>query len=226
MYMILIIVVLIVLLVYYTNYAPLKNTEDIKAAKIVNTIQWHKEKLEPSGVSYGRGGSRVYWRVKKVPTHKEVVFEVTYTNGKVRKISTTEGSKRYDQIMHCLERTRPVQKPTVSKSITTNTIPNEVSVAPLEIKKNQLTAGVYVIGKDIPEGRYDLVLIWGRGSITKYVDKTTALGASNYFQWIGNEHSYEQQRCVGIVCKGGEYMRIDGNVIVEIKKSKEIEIDL
>lgn len=221
-------VLAICLLVFYIVNPILENTpvKNIETAKIVDTTQWSKEKLEPSGVSYGSGGGRAYWRVKRVPTHKEVVFEVTFTDGQVKRISTNEGSKRYESIIPYVDRPRSTTKSTTSKSSTVNETPREASVSPIEIKKNQLTAGVYIIGKDISSGRYDLIWVWGDGSVQKYRDETTTLGASNYFQWIGNEHNYQQRQCIGVVCSEGEYLHIEGNVIVEIKKSKEIEIDL
>ena len=70
-------------LVFYIVNLILENTpvKNIKTANIVDITQFSKEKLEPSGVSYGRGGGRAYWRVKQVPTHKKVVFDVTFTDG-------------------------------------------------------------------------------------------------------------------------------------------------
>lgn len=216
------------LLVFYIVNLILENTpvKNIDTAKIVDITQWSKEKLEPSGVSYGRGGGRAYWRVKRVPTHKEVVFDVTFTDGQVKRISTNEGSKRYESIIPYVDRPRSTPKSTTPKPSTVNETPSEASVTPIEVKKNQLTAGVYIIGKDIPSGRYDLIWVWGEGKIEKYADETTTLGASNYFQWIGNEHKYQHRQCIGVLCSDGEHLRIDGNVVVEIKRSKEIEIDL
>ena len=83
-----------------------------------------------------------------------------------------------------------------------------------------------IIGKDIPPGTYDFVCIWGDGSIHKFIDETTLLGASNYFKWLGFEHDYQYRQCVGVVCKEGEYLHIDGNIIVEIQRSRPITINL
>ena len=97
---------------------------------------------------------------------------------------------------------------------------------PIELGENQLMAGVYVIGKDIPPGTYDFVCILGDGSIHKFIDETTLLGASNYFKWLGFEHDYQYRQCVGVVCKEGEYLHIDGNIIVEIRRSRTVKINL
>ena len=223
---VIIFIVAISFLVFYIVNQILENMPlgNIKSAKIVDITQWNKEKLEPSGVSYGRGGGRAYWRVKRVPTHKVVEFDVTFMDGQVKQISTREGSKRYESIISYIDNPRSTPKPTTSKSSTVNEPPRAAPISTIEVKKNQLTAGVYIIGKDIPPGRYDLTWIWGDGSVHKYKDET--LGSSNYFQWIGNEHKYQHRQCIGVLCLEGEYLRIDGNVVVEIKRSKEIEIDL
>lgn len=94
------------------------------------------------------------------------------------------------------------------------------------LETNQLTANIYVIGKDIPIGTYTFTCVYGEGSISKYSDETTLLGANNYFQWVGSKYEYQSEQCVGVVCKEGEYLHIDGNVVVEIQKSQSVEIDL
>lgn len=91
---------------------------------------------------------------------------------------------------------------------------------------NQLTANVYVIGQSIPPGTYDFICVFGEGSISKYVDETTLLGANNFFQWVGSQHDYQARQCMGVVCKEGEYLHINGNVVVEIRRTQEVELDL
>lgn len=93
--------------------------------------------------------------------------------------------------------------------------------------KNELPSGQYIIGKDIPEGTYDFTWVWGKGSISKYKnDHDTTLGASTYFQWMGNSQEYEFRQCINVKCVNGELLDLGGNMIVRILKSKPIELDL
>ena len=208
-------ILLIGLILWLMFYFDKKQTENVQSAVVVGRTTVMKQTYQHSVFSIGSSGhSRFYWRTKNVPDYIEVQFDVTYTNGSMRRVKAIDGTEKYERLMSYVG--KPLRPPLTSHTDT----------APIETKKNQLTQGVYVIGKDIPSGRYDLTWVWGEGSIHKYVDETTTLGASNYFQWIGNEHNYQHRQCIGIVCLEGEYLHIDGNVVVEIKRSKEIEIDL
>ena len=132
----------------------------------------------------------------------------------------------------CSKRQKEVTSKLVSVlNTTTSKVPKkqpvkiENTVEYIDIKTNQLVAGVYVIGETIPEGTYDFRWVWGNGCVKKYADHTTSRG-SNLFIWVGNTHAYESQVIVNALCKSGEYLRIEGNLIVEIRKSKPVEIDL
>ena len=99
--------------------------------------------------------------------------------------------------------------------------------SPVSVGKNELPAGQYIIGKDIPEGTYDFTWVWGNGSIAKYInDHDTTLGASTYFQWMGNTQEYEFRQCINVKCVDGEMLDLSGNMIVRISKSKPIELNL
>lgn len=210
----------------YKRNTPLRN---IKTARILNKTQWKKDTYQPSGFSYGKGGSRFYWRVQKVPSHVEIRFLVTFTDNTQQEISVVEGTPRCDSILAHVDvplkkddmLLHPVPTYLIEKS---NSRPEKHF--PPELKKNQLGANVYIIGKDIPPGIYDFLWVWGDGSILVSKDETTLLGASKFFKWVGNRYDYEQRQCMNVVCDTGNYLHVQGNLIVEIRKSKPVEIDL
>lgn len=202
-----------------------KNDAKIVSAEVVERTQVMREEYRHSGFSIGtRGGGRMYWRVKNVPSHIEVKLNVVYDNGNRSQLTLTEGSGRYNRIMAQCEKRKeiPVKVPPVLD------VPSQESekVEYIEVQTNQLVAGVYVIGEAIPEGNYDFRWVWGSGTIHKFVDNTTTLGASNLFKWMGNTHNYEERLLVNVVCKEGEYLHVEGNLIVEIRKSTPVKIEL
>ena len=198
--------------------------KNIKKAKLVDVTQRSKEKIEPSGFSLGRGGSRTYWRIKQVPGEKKVVFEVVFTDGKVSRITTKEGSKRYESIIPYIGNTSQNTKNKKRNEEEDIEKYNEPYAAEFELKKNQITVGTYVIGKEIPAGRYDLIWVWGSGNIRKHKNKKDPIISTNYYVHIGD--GYKCKMCVGVPCLEEECLQIEGNLVVEIKKSKEIEIEL
>lgn len=221
-----IIVILALVITPWIFTARHKRDEKIVSAEVIGRTQVMTEKCQPSGFSIGlRGGPRAYWHVKQVPSYVEVKVNVVYEDGKRRQLTLTEGSTRYNRIMAICEKRNEVPAKIVPP-------PDEVhktivtGVDYIDVKTNQLVAGVYVIGEAIPEGNYDLRWIWGSGSVQKYVDNTTLFGANNLFQWVGNTHDYEQRILVNVVCKSGEHLHIKGNLIVEIRKSKPVVLDL
>ena len=200
--------------------------EKIVSAEVISRTQVMTEKYQHSGFSIGmRGNPRMYWRVKQVPSHTRVEVAVVYEDGKHRQLTLTEGGLRYNRIMSICEKRKAVSTKTVPQ-IEESPKTSTPEVDYIDVKTNQLVAGVYVIGEAIPEGNYDLKWVWGSGSVHKYVDNTTTLGASNLFQWVGNTHDYEQRVLVNVVCKSGEYLHVCGNLVVEIRKSKPVVLNL
>lgn len=203
-----------------------KRDEQIVSAEVISRTQIMREECQTSGFSFGfNGNPRVYMRFKQVPSYIQVRLAVVYEDGKHAELTLSEGENRYKRIMAICEKRRQVPAKVEPVSIEPPE-PSAPQVDYIDIKTNQLVAGVYVIGDAIPEGNYDLKWVWGSGSVHKYVDNTTLLGASNLFQWVGNTRDYEQRVLVNVVCKSGEYLHIDGNLIVEIRKSKPVVLEL
>lgn len=217
---------LLVVGIWYCFYDRRKRDEKIVSAEVIDRTQVMTEKYQHSGFSIGlHGNPRAYWRVKQVPSHIIVKVAVVYEDGKHGQLTLVEGSGRYNRIMSICEKHKKVPAETVLPSDESPEM-SAAEVDYVDVKTNQLVAGVYVIGEAIPEGNYDLKWVWGSGSVHKYVDNTTLLGASNLFQWVGTTHDYEQRILVNVVCKSGEYLHICGNLIVEIRKSKPVVLDL
>ena len=102
-----------------------------------------------------------------------------------------------------------------------------VPYKPITVQKNQLPTGDYLIGRDIPVGIYDFTWVYGHGVIQKFKnDHDSTLGASTYYENVGAQYDYEYRQCFHVVCAEGELLKITGNLIVEIAKSKKIELDL
>jgi len=220
-----ILVIIALVTVPWIFHAIRKNDEKIVSAEVVDRTQIMREEYRHSGFSIGtRGGGRMYWRVKNVPSHVEVKLNVVYENGNHAQLTLTEGSGRYNRIMAQCEKRKEV--PTKVTPVF-DALPNaSEKVDFVEVQTNQLVAGVYVIGEVIPEGNYDFRWIWGSGSLEKYVDHTTTLGASNLFAWVGNTKNYENRQLVNVVCKTGEHLHVSGNLIVEIRKSTPVKLEL
>lgn len=220
-----VLIIIALVTVPWVFHAIRKNDEKIASAEVVDRTQVMREEYRHSGFSLGtRGGARMYWRVKNVPSYVEVKLNVVYENGNHGQLTLTEGSGRYNRIMAQCEKRKeiPVKVPPVLD------VPPQESqkVEYIEVQTNQLVAGVYVIGEAIPEGNYDFRWVWGSGSLEKYVDHTTTFGASNLFAWVGNTKDYENRQLVNVVCKNGEHLHVSGNLIVEIRKSTPVVLNL
>lgn len=98
---------------------------------------------------------------------------------------------------------------------------------PLKLQKNQIPAGDYVVGKDIPVGVYNFKWVFGAGSFQKYKEEgNTTLGACTYFEHVGVQYDYEYSQLINVNCKDGEWIKISGNLVLGIEKSEKPVIDL
>ena len=173
------------------------------------------------GLSFGStlGDSRVIaMDGGNVPVGMEIKFSVTYKNGKKEIIKATSGTELCDRLLQMA-----IDPAAVAPSGTTTSSEYE----PVSLGKNQLPNGDYLIGRDIPAGTYDFTWVFGSGDIMKFMnDHDTTLGATTYFQHVGTKYDYEYRQCLNVDCKDGELLKINGNVIVGIAKSKKVELEL
>lgn len=195
--------------------------ENIVSVVILEQTQLYKKKSN-WGFSFGSksGDGRVIAMDDNIPSGSEIKFSVTYRNGKKEIVTAMSDTDVCDRLLQlAVDPSSPQIQDTSEKPV------NEYS--PVSVGKNELPGGKYIIGKDIPEGTYDFTWVWGNGSISKFKnDHNTTLGATTYFQWMGNTKEYEFRQCINVKCVNGELLDLDGNMIVKISKSKPIELDL
>ena len=206
------VVVVIVWIQVITQQSQVKN---IQSAEIIDRIQWTKEKYQHSGISLGtRGGIRGYWRVKNVPTHVEVKFRVTDTDGKVKIVSANEGTERYNSIMQYVGQPKAQGAPIAPQAMVKSVHP--------PVGRNELCAGTYVFGEDILCGKYDLVAVSGGGQITFY--KKEHPSEMSIFENFGLTESWMAREHRNIQCESGDRISVTGSVVIKIHRSQPIEI--
>ena len=196
------------------------NFDEVSSVVILEQTQLYKGESS-WGLSFGStpGDSRVIaMDGGNVPAGMEIKFSVTYKNGKKEIIKAMSGTEICDRLLQLA--IDPVTEPS-------STVDAPIHYEPVSLRKNQLPNGDYLIGRDIPTGIYDFTWVFGSGTIMKFEnDHDTTLGATTYLQNVGNKYEYEYRQWVNVNCKDGELLKIDGNVIVEIAKSKKVELDL
>jgi len=130
----------------------------IVSAEVIDRVQIMTERCRESGFSIGwHGNPRVHWSIDEVPSHINARVSVVYENGKRRVLTLTEGSDRYNRIMSICKKRKEVPcnvVPAVSQVREPKATDQKADY--IDVKTNQLVAGVYAIGDAIPEGNYDL----------------------------------------------------------------------
>ena len=97
------------------------------------------------------------------------------------------------------------------------------------LNKNELPQGEYIVGKDIPEGVYDFVVVYGNGGrfeIAQYDENNNFVPGTWNLYWVGLQKSYEKKELIHIDCKKDYTVKISGNVILKIVKSQKVKIEL
>ena len=192
------------------------NIDDIISVVILEQTQNYRTRTK-SGLVFGNSllnPDVVFMDGNSEPTGVTYTFSVTHKDGKKEIIKADSGTDRCDLLLQKAMDGDITNIPPVSED---QDIPKENNKKPApERKKNQLPRGVYEIGKDIPAGTYDFHHVWGNGSLQKYIAKETILGNNNLMEWIGDKESYEHRDCINVKCVDGEYLHVDGNLVVEI----------
>lgn len=201
--------------------------ENITSVVIIEKTQLYKEKSR-WGVGFGTDLDDCHLIAMEedlIPDGMEIKFSITYSDEEKRIVTAMAGSSLCDKLLQ-LSIDPPLNINSNMENIMKSSKENEI-YTPVQLKKNQLPNGKYLIGRDIPVGIYDFTWIWGEGSINKFVnDHDTTLGACTYSQNVGNKYDYQSRQCINVHCEEGELLVINGNVIVGISKSKPIELDL
>ncbi len=153
------------------------------------------------------------------PSGCTYTFSITYKDGKKEIVKADSGTETFDRLLQFAldDDVKAKEQDEVAHSI--------LKKAP-SLQKNQLPQGVYQIGKDIPIGTFDFHHVWGNGNLELYSSEDTTLGNLKFSQWIGDRYDYELLDCINVRCEESWYLHVKGNLIVEIKRSKDVEIDL
>ena len=197
--------------------------DDIVSVVILEQTQLYKRKSN-WGLAFGGHGLSdshvIAMDGGQIPDGAVITFSVTYKDGEKEIIKERSGTDRCDRLLQ-LSVDPPVG------TYTEGTEKPSKQYTPIELQKNQLPNGSYIIGKDIPIGIFDFSWIFGSGMITKYKnDHDTTLEATTYFQHMGSQYDYEYRQCLNVECTEGERLVINGNLVVQIARSKKVEIDL
>lgn len=211
-----------------------RRKQEIDFDNIVSVVILEHTQLYKSsrnlGLSFGStmGDSRIIATEGNTPAGTEIKFSVTYKNGKKEIVKAMSGTELYDRLLQFAKDPPTVQNAAIKPtSVGKAKKDDDKSYTPVTLGKNELPAGRYIIGKDIPEGVYDFTWVWGNGSIMKFKnDHDTTMGATNYFEHMGNTYDYEYRQCINVNCVNGEMLLLQGNFIVRISKSKPVELDL
>lgn len=100
---------------------------------------------------------------------------------------------------------------------------------PYNLKTNELPQGEYLIGKDIPVGTFDFFVVYGTGgcfNIMKLDSDGKIIDGTWDFFWVGLKEDYEKRELIHVNCKEGYTIKLDGNVILKIARSKQVKIEL
>lgn len=201
--------------------------ENIISVVIIEKTQLYKEKSR-WGVGFGTDLDDCHLIAMEgdlIPDGMEIKFSITYSDEEKRIVTAMAGTPLCDKLLQ-LAIDPPLNINSNTEDIMKQSKENETYI-PVQLKKNQLPNGKYLIGRDIPVGVYDFCWIWGEGSIKKFVnDHDTTYEAVTYYENIGIKHDSQYRQCFHVHCEEGELLQISGNVIVEISKSKPIELDL
>lgn len=192
--------------------------ENIVSVVILEQTQLYKGRSK-LGITFGSdlGDGSVIAMDDSVPAGSEITFSITYSSGKKKIVKLMSGTDECNELLQIA--LDPVQPESCKEK------PKEYESVSLQ--KNQLPNGDYLIGTDIPAGFYDFTWVFGAGQIMKFVnDHDTTLGATTYIQNVGSQYDYQYRQCLNVKCDYGELLRLSGNMIVQISKSKKVELDL
>jgi hypothetical protein len=195
---------------------------EIKSVMVIDITQLYTTKYNygySSGWKWGDG--RSIMMPSEVPDGGQYTFSVTFKDGSKKIIKARSDTEKCNRLLQFVYDPPGKEKSSTSQlQIEDKENKNHYPV----LGKNQLPNGIYVIGKDIPPGTYDFKCIWGDCYLVKIGKGETDWNCTNYYECIGADS--ETRVCLNVTCEEGEKIKVDGNAILEISKSKPVEIDL
>lgn len=180
---------------------------------------------------------RVIDMTASIPTGVEVTFSVTYRSGKQEIVKAKSGTEKCNRLLQMAIDPKPegvqtTAQPNDSREAAppADALPVENTEQPITIGKNQLPHGVYEVGKDIPAGTYDFEWVWGEYAFMlhqRYRDKTKS-GSVIESATLSDikRYSWDSRQWLNVTLNDGEYLVIESNAVVSIRRSKRIELEL
>lgn len=202
------------------------NIDDVESVVMIEQTQNYKNKSK-AGLLFGENlfnPNVLFMDGNSEPAGSVYTFSVTLRNGEKKIVKERSGTLLCDELLQKALDPASLEETDNQQVKETNiTQPQPPTRAP-ELKKNQLPQGEYKIGVDIPAGRFDFHLEWGDGVINIY-DSKGKNGKLIFYEFMGNS-PVRKLDCINVECQEGWYLFVEGNVIVNISRSKSVEIDL
>ena len=162
-----------------------------------------------------------------------LLFVAAMTNGTVQLLQERQGSSGCTKLLSLCSAEPPEYNPPTDERTEapkyTSVRHGRTAAEPYDLKTNELHPGEYLIGKDIPAGTYDFFVVYGTGgcfNIMKLDSAGKIIDGTLDFFWVGLKETYEKRELVHVNCKEGYTIKLDGNVILRIARSKQVKIEL
>lgn len=144
-------------------------SNEIDFDNIVSVVIIDEVHIIKNQAKYGMIMSKNDWMptvtTEPMPSGTECTFSITYRNGDKKIVKRRSMTKDCDRLMQFV--LDPPQRD-YDISIDACDEPEEndkKKTSKQKLEKNQLPRGEYIIGKDIPPGKYDFDLVFGNGSL-------------------------------------------------------------
>ena len=204
-----------------------ENFDNIVSVVLIEQTQKYKNKIS-WGLSFSSSafGDPIAMS-QSVPDGTELIFSVTYNNGKKKIMKVMSGTTLADRLLQMAldPDEKNMQAARGDGESAQNNCADEKPL--IKLKKNQLPQGRYIIGKELPEGTFDFTWVWGEGYLSLYkTGENTTLGNNLFHENVGVAHEYQYRQCLHLQCAPGNMLIIGGNLVVEISRSPKLEIDL
>lgn len=86
---------------------------------------------------------------------------------------------------------------------------------------SHMSAGSYVVGTDIPAGKYNFRALRGSGKLRLLSPD----GTERFSALLGTRERTESAEYRNLICKDGETLTLDGSLIATVQKSKMLVVD-
>lgn len=204
-----------------------ENFDNIVSVVLIEQTQKYKNKTS-WGLSFSSSafGDPIAMS-QSVPDGTELIFSVTYNNGKKKIMKVMSGTTLADRLLQMAldPDEKNMQAARGDGESAQNNCADEKPL--IKLKKNQLPQGRYIIGKELPEGTFDFTWVWGEDYLSLYkTGENTTLGNNLFHENVGVAHEYQYRQCLHLQCAPGNMLIIGGNLVVEISRSPKLEIDL